>query len=91
MSLEFDPETDEHVLRATATPSEAVIRHWGLITGNAVHNLRCAVDHLVWQLACYKTGGHEARRVQFSIDDAPPALDDPQSFHEHAQLKHIRT
>jgi hypothetical protein len=97
MSLEFDPEAGEHVFRATATPSEAVIRHWGLITGDAVHNLRCAVDHLVWQLACYKTGGaglpgvskREARRVQFPIDDAPPALDDPQSFHEHDQLKHI--
>jgi hypothetical protein len=24
---------------------------WGLMVGDAIHNIRCALDHLWWQLA----------------------------------------
>jgi len=30
---------------------------WGLIAGDAFHNLRCALDHLAWQLAIRKYNG----------------------------------
>ncbi len=55
--VDFEPETGYHVYRVTAWHSDATIRRWGLITGDSVHNLRSALDHLVWQLACHKTGG----------------------------------
>jgi hypothetical protein len=45
---EFDDETGEHVFRCRVyrMPSET----WGLIVGDFVHNLRSALDYLVWQL-----------------------------------------
>ena len=36
-----------------------VPQQWSLIVGDAVHNLRCALDHLAWQLAIRKLKGKE--------------------------------
>lgn len=96
MRLVYEPDSGYHVYRTTAGQSEETIRRWGLILGEAVHNFRSALDHLVWQLACYKTGGPnlprvpetEARRVQFPIDDRRPH-DEPRRFHENGYLKHV--
>jgi hypothetical protein len=96
MRLEYEPDTGYHVYRAAAGLSEATIRQWGLIIGDAVHNFRSALDHLVWQLACYRTGGanlpgvpvSESRRVQFPIDNRRPH-EEPRRFHENDNLKHV--
>jgi hypothetical protein len=46
---------------------------WGLIAGDAIHNLRCALDHLAWQLAMRYFNGVEPkdprviRNIQFPI------------------------
>jgi hypothetical protein len=97
LRLEYDTDTGEHVLRTGARLAEDAIRRWGLITGDAIHNLRGALDHLVWQLACYKTGSaelpgvseREARRIQFPIDDTPPPHGDPRRFREDDNLQHV--
>ncbi len=97
LRLEYEPDTGYHVLRATARHSEQTVRRWGLITGDAVHNYRSALDHLTWQLACHKTGGEnlpgvsegEARNVQFPLDDKPPAHGDARRFREGGYLKHV--
>jgi hypothetical protein len=98
--IDYEPETGYHVYRVTAGHSDATIRRWGLMTGDAVHNLRSALDHLVWQLACHKTGGpdlpnvpeREKRIVQFPIVDSPtPAeRDDPRTFRKSSSLKRVR-
>lgn len=95
--LDYDPETGYHIYRVTAWHSAATIRRWGLMTGDGVHNLRSALDHLTWQLACHKTGGadlpgvpdQEARKVQFPLDDSPPAHGNPRRFRENGSLKHV--
>ena len=97
--LDYDATTGYHVYRVTAWHSDATIRRWGLITGDAVHNLRSALDHVVWQLACYKTGGaglpsvpeHEKRAVQFPIVKAPTTAErkDPRTFRASGALKHV--
>ncbi len=75
LRLEYERETGYHVLRlAGAPPSEDAIRRWGIIIGEAVHNLRSALDHLVWQLALFNRGGREPQlpnRVQFPITNKP--------------------
>jgi hypothetical protein len=47
--LDFDPETEETIARIKMlrTPRNP---QWGLLIGDVVHNLRSALDHLVWQL-----------------------------------------
>ena len=40
--------------------------HWGLLVGDLVHNLRGALDHLVWQLVLLN-GGQPTRENQFPI------------------------
>lgn len=95
--LDYERETGYHVYRVTAWHSATTIRRWGLMTGDGVHNLRSALDHLTWELACHKTGGadlpgvpeHEIRKVQFPLADSPPAHSDPRRFHENGSLKHV--
>jgi hypothetical protein len=92
MRLEFESETGYHVFR-TATPlSEDSIRRWGLITGDVVHNLRCALDHLVWQLALLKCSGKEPRdaeKVGFPITASPPEGVRPREFKATSTLKDV--
>jgi hypothetical protein len=47
---------------------------WGPIIGDAVHNLRSALDHLVWELATPHARAETPRRIEFPI-----ILDDPAS------------
>jgi hypothetical protein len=47
-------------------------QEWGLIVGDAVHNLRGALDHVAWQLAAKKYGFETTdseiiKRIQFPI------------------------
>jgi len=94
--LEYEPDTGYHVYRTAVGHSEETISRWSLIIGDAVHNFRSALDHLVWQLACHKTGGanlpgvsdKERRNVQFPINDRS-SQDDPRRFHAKGKLKHV--
>jgi hypothetical protein len=87
--LEHEPDTGHHVFRTTAAPPEDVIRRWGVITGDAVHNLRSALDHLFWQLALVTSNGkvpwtyRQIKEVQFPITDTPKL------FKGSATLKYI--
>lgn len=47
---------------------------WGPIIGDAVHNLRSALDHLAWALALPEAQATTPRRIEFPI-----FLDDPTS------------
>jgi hypothetical protein len=43
-----------------------------LILGDMVHNLRCALDYLAWELAKANLGGTEpSRKTQFSLANSP--------------------
>lgn len=66
--VEPDPDTGEPVVRiGYARPNIRVPLRLGLLAGDAIHNLRSALDHLAWQLATIGTGpGH---RTQFPIFD----------------------
>lgn len=62
---------------------------WGLIVGDAVHNMRSALDHLAWALAVRHFGGVEPtdkniiREIQF------PVLSKADDWPTHRFLKHM--
>lgn len=49
IAQEFDKDHQEWVCTITSAPE--CPPHWGLVAGEAVYNLRCALDHLVWDLS----------------------------------------
>ncbi|MGH7861577.1 MAG: hypothetical protein ACREOS_04985, partial [Candidatus Dormibacteraceae bacterium] len=53
---EFDSE-DRAIVWRVKSVKEAI--DWPLLIGDAVHNLRGALDHLAWQLAIKSLGGVE--------------------------------
>jgi len=64
-------------------------QEWGLIVGDAVHNLRCALDHLAWQLALRHFDGVEPpdrgiiKQIQF------PVVVDKKDWVTHINRKHM--
>lgn len=87
--LEYEPETGYHVFRATRAVPEDVVRRWGVITGDAIHNLRSALEHLVWQLSLAGTGGVTPGNppiIKFPVQDTPPADRRPENFQRTAAL-----
>lgn len=76
--IEPDPETGDQVVRVRLTrPERRIPLRLGLIAGDAIHNLRSALDHLAWQLAVIGDGPD--RFTQF------PLFDDA---HEYRRLEH---
>lgn len=68
----FKLETGEHVGYVSAMPDlDPFLVRCAVIVGDAIHNLRSGLDHLVFQLALANTGGMlpDERRVQFPIED----------------------
>jgi hypothetical protein len=62
---EFDPKTGEQVINLKIL-EEPKNPEWGLILGDMVHNLRSALDHLIWQLVVLN-GKKPCRQNQFPI------------------------
>lgn len=74
IGLKNDRNTGEHVLYVEHVPDfSTFLRRVVLILGDALHNLRSALDHLAFQLAIRHTGGKVAKpkAVQFPIFDSP--------------------
>jgi len=68
----YDPLTDEFIVRVQIT--KPIPLEWGLIIGDVLHNLRSALDSLVFELAERHAGGlgvQEVRKIQFPICDRP--------------------
>ncbi len=84
LSVEFDRESGYHIFRATTFPPDDLLLRFGLIIGDIVHNLRGALDHLVWELSLFGSGGQMPSNpdiIQFPIRDNPlPSNPAPQDF-----------
>lgn len=61
---------------------------WGLLVGDAVHNFRCSLDHLAWQLAVKFMGGREPTKEQARVIYFPIANKEA-DFRSHAALKYF--
>lgn len=68
MRLEFYSQSGEYILYVE-TCAQPPLR-LGVILGDAVHNLRSAVDHLMWQVVL-ADGGEPTDKTCFPIFDSP--------------------
>ena len=75
LTAELDAAEGCHVFRVASIPSTilALQETTSIIIGDAVHNLRSALDHLVFQLALVSTNGQikNPRAAQFPIAETP--------------------
>lgn len=68
ISGEFRPHSREYVFTGKLTKPLDDLLLWGVIFGDAIHNLRSALDHLVWQLVLLN-GKTPSGANQFPICD----------------------
>jgi hypothetical protein len=83
----YEPEFGAVVYRI-----ERVIRagdDWGLIVGDAVHNMRSALDHLAWALAVRHFGGVAPTDDKIVRDIQFPVFSDAKHWPTHRYLKHM--
>ena len=76
LGTSFDEESGFHVFRVGPIPPQLadIQVDAALRVGDAVHDFRSALDHLVWQLSLAGTEGAEPsrpRRVQFPVSSSP--------------------
>jgi hypothetical protein len=74
MRADLDGETGYHILSLQTVPDLSALQEKvSVCVGDIIHNLRSALDHLAWQLACAFTDGNpsQSRRIQFPIEDDP--------------------
>jgi len=72
----IDYDTGEDILTFRWVTAQPYVE-WGLLVGDCVHNLRSALDHLVYALAVNSSGVDpppNARRLQFPIADQKNAF-----------------
>src|SRR6266511_2429033 len=71
----YNAEAAEITLYATSLMGPFPTIEWGVRIGDCLHNLRSALDHVVWQLALLhlqrQPTDKEARRIQFPIEHIP--------------------
>jgi hypothetical protein len=71
ISLREDLDEDTRTLHLRVDRETARPERWGVTIGDALHNLRSALDNGWWQLACLHLGRapteEEAKRIQFPI------------------------
>jgi hypothetical protein len=61
-----ETDTNTHKRSVFRKADEAVVEECAVISGDAVHNLRCALDHVYWEIvAPCLSGNDNPRRVQF--------------------------
>lgn len=75
LGAKFDAESGEHIVYINCIPDLVpFLNNVALFVGDVVHNFRCALDHLAFQLARYHRGGsltpRQERDVQFPIADS---------------------
>ena len=74
LGAKFDTESGDHIVYINHVPDLGpFLENVALFVGDVTHNLRCALDHLAFQLALYHQGGsltpQQERAVQFPITD----------------------
>lgn len=84
---QFEPDCNAVVYRI-----DRVIQigdDWGLIVGDAIHNMRSALDHLAWALAVRHYKGVPPNDVKIIKDIQFPVFSDGKHWPTHRYLKHM--
>lgn len=83
----FEPEFGAVVYRIDRVIQ--VGADWGLIVGDAVHNMRSALDHLAWALAVRHLGGVQPTDRNIVRDIQFPVVSKADDWPTHRFLKHM--
>jgi hypothetical protein len=85
LGAKFDTESREHIVYINHVPDLGpFLDNVALFIGDVVHNLRCALDHLAFQLARGESlAPKQQRKVQF------PIFDKEEDFHRKCYLGDI--
>ncbi|HEV3093110.1 MAG TPA: hypothetical protein VGY30_01200 [Solirubrobacteraceae bacterium] len=90
LSRQYEADKGAVVWRIQSLPEVSDI--WGLLVGDALHNFRCALDHLWWQLASLHMGvepsNKQAKDIQFPIL-SDPVFRDETRWMDHRFLQYI--
>jgi len=62
-----DPDPGNYIARVRAREQPPI--RWGAVAGDAIHNLRSALDVLIHQLVTHATGKHPRAKLAFPIYD----------------------
>jgi hypothetical protein len=85
LTAELDIAENCHVFRVASIPSTiiALQETTAIVIGDAVHNLRSVLDHLVFQLALLSTNGQikNPRSLQFPIAETPMIYSEQERSH----------
>jgi hypothetical protein len=85
LGRQYEPNLEAVVYRIERLPE--VRESWSLLLGDAIHDYRCALDHLWWQLAIKHLGREptkkEAPDIQF------PIVRDANQWPTHRFLQHV--
>jgi hypothetical protein len=87
LGREFDPKDDSIVIRIVCM--QEVPEEWSPLFGDAAYNIRCALDHLAWQLAIRKFDGVEPTDVDIIKHIQFPVALTPQAWDSHVNRKHM--
>jgi hypothetical protein len=91
LGRKFESDSQAIVYRIDRVPE--VKECWGLLVGEVIHNFRCTLDHLWWQLAILhlrrEPTEKEAGEIQFPLFTKEAFRDDPQMFWKHRFLNHV--
>ena len=93
LGLRYDAQSDEWVLYVTHPPDlEETFHRASIILGDAVHNLRSALDHTSYELALWHTGGSlkRPRSVMFPIVGGPGYQKTPEELWKDAVARWMR-
>ena len=68
IAIKLDPDPPYHVTKVTLPPETFFDMRFGILVGEMIYNLRCALDYLVYELAKLDSG-IEQNGTQFPIVD----------------------
>ena len=74
ISSEFGPNSREYVFTGQLLKPLDDLLLWGVMLGDALHNFRSALDHLIWQLVEHNGVRKPNTDNQFPICDAGTTL-----------------
>src|SRR5579863_3618687 len=72
-----DPDCTHYSLVAKLVGDAPPLQRWSLIIGDAIHNLRCSLDHLIYAIAAHESGQNpppDADILAFPVRDDCPAF-----------------
>ena len=94
ISPQVNGDSTRYSLIAHLVGKEPPLQRWTLMAGDSLHNLRCALDHLVYAIAVHESGTEpppDGNKLMFPITDTAKKMQSnrlPLKCHEQRDCTH---